>query len=232
MNNFQSKYFNFNDNNRSSKTKVKLFHYLGWNSLLIIKIHIKKNEIVDYNLIDKNFIKIKNKQKIFILTEGECNFKIKNNNHTLNSFDTVDLESGNEKYEIKALQDTTIFMVSASNLVKQEGDIKIFNFKRDVESKNLWGGQIISRPYEGKGLTFVLFDLKKGFKFEDKGHANEQITWLISGEMDFYTNNIRKKLDNSNGVDIGPNHLHGGVSGGAIGFDVFFPKRQEVKYKN
>ena len=79
-------------------------------------------------------------------------------------------------------------------MIKQEGDIKIFNFKRDVKSKNLWGGQIISRPYESKGLTFVLFDLKKGFKFEDKGHANEQITWLISGEMDFYTNNIRKNL--------------------------------------
>ena len=49
-----------------------------------------------------------------------------------------------------------IFMVSASNLIKQEGDIKIFNFKRDVKSKNLWGGQIISRPYESKGLTFCI----------------------------------------------------------------------------
>ena len=232
MDNIQSKYFNFNDNYRNLKTKVELFHYSGWNSLFIIKIHLKKNEIVDFNLIDKNFTKIKDKQKIFVLIDGECNFKIKDNNHTLNSFDAVDLVSGNEKYEIKALQNTMIFMVSASNLIKQEGDIKIFNFKRDVKSKNLWGGQIISRPYESKGLTFVLFDLKKGFKFEDKGHANEQITWLISGEMDFYTNNIRKKLDNSNGVDIGPNHLHGGVSGGAVGFDVFFPKRQEIKYKN
>ena len=50
--------------------------------------------------------------------------------------------------------------------------------------------------------------------------------------MDFYTNNIHKKLNINNGVDIGPYHLHGGVSGGAKGFDVFFPKRQEVKYKN
>ena len=33
------------------------------------------------------------------------------------------------------------------------------------------------------------------------------------------------------GVDIGPNHIHGGISSGAIGFDAFFPKRKEQKYK-
>ncbi len=106
-----------------------------------------------------------------------------------------------------------------------------FNFKKDIEARNLWGGQIISRPYEGKELTLVLFDLKPGFKFEDKGHANEQITWLTNGEMAFYSNGNKKTLTVDLGVSIGPNHVHGGVSGGALGFDAFFPKRIEEKYK-
>ena len=66
MDNIQSKYFNFNDNYRNSKTKVELFHYSGWNSLFVIKIHLK-NERVDFNLIDKNFTKIKDKQKFSYL---------------------------------------------------------------------------------------------------------------------------------------------------------------------
>ena len=44
-----------------------------------------------------------------------------------------------------------IFMVSASNLIKQEGDIK-FSTLRDVKSKNLWEVSNF-RPYESKGLT-------------------------------------------------------------------------------
>ena len=80
--------------------------------------------------------------------------------------------------------------------------------------------------------TLVLFDLKKGFEFEDKGHENEQITWLIEGKMNFHSNGESKTLTSENGgIDIGPNHPHGGVSAGAIGFDAFFPKRQEAKYR-
>ena len=77
-----------------------------------------------------------------------------------------------------------------------------------------------------------MFDLKKGFKFNDKGHSNEQITWLISGSMKFYSGGLKNKLTTQKGIDIGSFHEHGGVSNGAIGFDAFFPKRIEKKYKN
>ena len=122
-------------------------------------------------------------------------------------------------------------MVSSKNLKNFNGKPVFFNFKKDITIKDLWGGQCISRPYEGRGLTLVLFDLKTGFKFEDKGHANEQVTWLTDGEMAFYTNGEENNLTSDVGVSIGPNHMHGGVSGGAIGFDAFFPKRIEEKYK-
>ena len=110
--------------------------------------------------------------------------------------------------------------------------LKIFNFKKDIQKRDLWGGQIISRPYEGSNLTLVLFELKSGFKFEDKGHSNEQITWLTYGEMDFYSNHNRDLLNSDKGISIGPNHIHGGVSKGAVGFDAFYPKRIEDKYKS
>ena len=71
-----------------------------------------------------------------------------------------------------------------------------------------------------------MFDLKKGFKFYDKGHSNEQITWLVSGSMNFYSHKLKDKLSKK-GIDIGSFHQHGGLSNGAIGFDAFFPKRSE-----
>ena len=42
---------------------------------------------------------------------------------------------------------------------------------------------------------------------------------------------VKKTLTSDVGVSIGPNHIHGSVSGGALGFDAFFPKRIEEKYK-
>jgi quercetin dioxygenase-like cupin family protein len=100
-----------------------------------------------------------------------------------------------------------------------------------LKLKIFGGGQCLSRPYESKNLTIVLFDLKPGFEFSDNDHSNEQITWLINGQMNFHVNKIQKILNTENGVSIGPNCPHGGISDGAIGFDVFFPKREETKYK-
>ena len=48
--------------------------------------------------------------------------------------------------------------------------------------------------------------------------------------MDFYVENVKEKLT-EDGVDIGSFQIHGGVSNGAIGFDAFYPKREEKKYK-
>ena len=50
--------------------------------------------------------------------------------------------------------------------------------------------------------------------------------------MNFYSDNMEKLLNTDTGVSIGPNHAHGGISKGAMGFDAFFPKRVEQKYKN
>ena len=80
-------------------------------------------------------------------------------------------------------------------------------------------------------MTVVLFKLKKGFKFHDNGHKNEQITWVIKGKIKFYVKNKLLTLEaNKTAVDIGSYDFHGGTSFGAIGFDAFSPNRSEKRY--
>ena len=223
-------YFNFIENLKSDKN-IDFFSYTGWSGLQVVKLLIPKSKKITNLHLDDSFPHLVNKEKIFISTDNSIEFKSDDMDKTLINFDAVDILSKDIKYELSSLKDTFIFMISSSKSEAPEGNSIYFNFKKDLEARNLWGGQIISRPYEGRELTVVLFDLKPGFKFEDKGHANEQITWLTEGEMDFYSNNKKKLLKTDVGVSIGPNHLHGGVSGGALGFDAFFPKRNEDKYK-
>ena len=45
-----------------------------------------------------------------------------------------------------------------------------------------------------------MFDLKRGFEFNDTGHSNEQITWLVSGSMSFYSGKYRGRLTNKKGL--------------------------------
>ena len=48
-----------------------------------------------------------------------------------------------------------------------------------------------------------MFDLKSGFKFEDKGHPNEQITWLTKGKMSFYAKDQKDILFENSGISVG-----------------------------
>ena len=160
---------------------------------------------------------------------GRPLFKSEIKEINLKEFDALNISSDEKNYEIKSLEDSIIFIISSENFKKGGLESEYFNFKKDIKPIDIWGGQCISRPYSGKELNIVLFDLKPGFKFSDKGHANEQITWLINGSMNFYCNSINQELTDLTGVDIGPNHEHGGVSNGAVGFDAFFSKKRKWK---
>ena len=225
-----SKYFSFKDLSKSIDN-ITLFNYVGWSGLHVTKFLIPQGSKLTNLQLQDLFPDLENKEKIFVTINGNIEFKSDKLNTQLSEFDAIDLMSDEKDYYFNSLKDSSIFMISSRDSKVCKGELVFFNFKKDLEARNLWGGQIISRPYEGKELTVVLFDLKQGFKFEDKGHDNEQITWLIDGEMAFYANEEKKKLTPDVAVSIGPNHVHGGVSGGALGFDAFFPKRIEEKYK-
>ncbi len=211
---------------------IKIFEFNGWSGLNLTKFILPKDARVSNYLINNLYPSLESKEKIFVTTKGNIKLKSREFDKNLNELDAVNFVSENDDYFFDALKNTSLFMISSTKSKSYKGTNVFFNFLRDIKAKNLWGGQIISRPYEGKELTLVLFDLKPGFKFEDKGHANEQITWLTKGKMNFYVNDDKKILMDNDGVSIGPNQVHGGLSDGAIGFDAFFPKRIEEKYKN
>lgn len=215
------------------KFKKKSFSkFLGWNNLQVVKVEINNNINFDSRfLINKNLI-FYNQEKIIVVTKGKIEIKIGKRKYLLSKFDAINFLLKNKKtFECKSLKKTEFYIICSKTLKRSLSKINLFNFKTDINKRDLWGGQCISRPYEGKDITLVLFDLKKGFTFNDKGHKNEQITWLINGEMNFYVNDKSRTLKRGYGVDIGPNHSHGGVSNGAVGFDAFFPKREEKRYK-
>jgi len=226
----KSKYFDFKKLSRLIDN-ITAYEYNGWNGLKVTKFYLPAKTTITNLLIDQNYPDLIKKEKIFVTTQGNLKLKSDKLDTLFKEFDAIDFTSSSQNYNFNSLKDTTVFMIGAKESKFSEGKANFFNFKKDIKAKDFWGGQIISRPYEGKDLTLVLFDLKPGFKFEDKGHANEQITWLTEGLMEFYADDKKKTITPDIGVDIGPNHVHGGVSSGAIGFDAFFPKRQEIKYK-
>ena len=203
--------------------------YTGWNNLIIVKINLKKDKILAHDFINSEISETYNKEKILVVVKGALKFSFKKKEYFLKEFDVVNFFVG--EYEIESQENTEAYLISAKDLTDQDKDSIFFNFKNDIKPVDLWGGQCISRIYAGENLNLVLFDLKPGFQFNDKGHSNEQITWVVEGEMDFYANKLKKKLNISNAVDIGRNHEHGGISNGALGFDAFYPKREEEKYK-
>ena len=225
-----SKFFKFSKN--KIKKAISLSKYKGWNNSLIAKFDFYSNNLIDRNFIIKKFPKIHNKEKIFIVTSGNIEFNSKKKNLKLNKLDALSIFSDNFDYSFSCKKNSQLFIVGSEKIRKQRQKSRYFNFKKDIKAIDIWGGKCLSRPYCGQKLNVVLFDLKKGFKFNDDGHYNEQITWLISGSMKFYSGKLKNKLTPRKAIDIGCFHKHGGISNGAIGFDAFFPKRIEKKYKN
>lgn len=225
-----SKFFKFIP--KKGKNSLKVSSHIGWNNSLIVKILLNSNDFIDRNFIKKNFPQVYNKEKFFIVASGNSQFNSEKLNLKLKKLDVISIFLDNFNYSFKCKKKTEIFMISSTKLQKRNRKSIYFNFYRDIKAIDIWGGKCISRPYSGIDLNVVMFDLKKGFKFNDKGHSNEQITWLISGSMKFYSGSLKNKLTTQKGIDIGSFHEHGGVSNGAIGFDAFFPKRIEKKYKN
>lgn len=219
-----SNFFKFKRKNISDVFK-------GWNSSCVLKLNLKKKTTKEY----KDFLKIENnlklKEKLIIVKKGKINIKLKNRSYEMTDLDTLNIFSNFKDIKLTTHSDCELYLICCLNTDKISKKAILFNFKKDIKPKNLWGGRCVSRVYYGNKLNVVMFDLKKGFKFHDNGHKNEQITWLINGEMMFYANTKKKLLKTDEGISIWKNHAHGGLSNGAIGFDAFFPKRRENRYK-
>lgn len=221
----QSKYFSFGELSRR-QGRATVAEHLGWNGLSVARLEMSQGA-----LLGPYHSGSPGRENIIVVTKGALELKLEQYQAALGQYDAVNFTSNLPGYQLSCSEAATAFLISVGG-VKPEAARPpvIFNFEKDLEARDLWGSQCISRPYEGGSLTLVLFDLKPGFTFEDKGHANEQITWLTNGSMAFYANGEHRTMTTEVGVDIGDHHVHGGVSDGAVGFDAFYPKKQEAKY--
>ena len=226
----KSKYFNFEDSTESFEN-IKVSNIKGWSGLEVFKFFLTKGTTLTSNVFNNYRPDLYNKEKIFFMTDGETQIESEEFSCDMQKYDAIDLTK-EQNYNFKSINHSSIYMISSNNSEKVNSNSTYFNFIKDISKKDLWGGQIISRPYEGSQFTLVLFELKPNFKFDDSGHENEQITWLTEGEMSFYSEKDKQNLKIDMGISIGSNHAHGGISNGAIGFDAFFPKRSEISYKN
>ena len=214
-----------------NKKNYQISYYKGWHNLLVLHVKFPRSTKIEnfFNLVDS--IKIKKLEKAIIITKGAFSISKKNLSKKLKKFDCIYTKASLKDLKIQTNGRTELFIIFGSNKVKMDNKLNFFNFEKNLKKTDLWGGKCISRVFNGNGMTLVLFKLIRGFKFYDKGHKNEQLTWLIDGKMKFYVKNKSKLLKvNGASVDIGPYDYHGGVSLGAIGFDAFSPKRSETKY--
>ena len=225
----KSSFFNFKNFKKSKSYKIS-FHK-GWHNLLIFRIEFLKTT-KEKNFFKNNRIsKTSNFEKALILSNGKATIKYGNFKKNLKKFDCLHTIKSFKNFDLECKKGSQLFIILGKKNPQINKKVNYFNFEKSLKKIDLWGGKIISRVFNGYGMTIVLFKLKRGFKFHDKGHKNEQITWLIKGKMKFYVNNKNVSLEaNKTSVDIGPYDFHGGISMGAIGFDAFSPKRSEKRY--
>tara|TARA_B100000963_G_scaffold322649_1_gene306849 strand:- start:3853 stop:4566 length:714 start_codon:yes stop_codon:yes gene_type:complete len=206
-------------------------YYKGWHELLVLRINLLNSTITEnfFHLFEAK--KNEKLEKFIIISKGTLSIGKKNLFKKLRKFDCIHTKTSLKDLIIKNHGKTELFIVFGTKNIRMNNKLNFFNFEKNLKKTDLWGGKCISRVFNGKGMTLVLFRLKRGFKFHDNGHRNEQLTWLVDGKMKFYVKN-KSKLLRSNGasVDIGPHDYHGGMSLGAIGFDAFSPKRSEKRY--
>jgi hypothetical protein len=179
---------------KTIKKTFTIYSYSGWNKSLIICLKFNSTHSIDNLFIKKYFPQIFNKEKIFIITSGRSKFNSNKKTLDLKKLNAISIFLDNFNYNFECKRNAQLFIVSSQNFKIRKRKFIYFNFEKDIKAIDIWGGQCISRSYMGVDLNLVLFELKSEFRFSDKGHMNEQITWLISGSMNFYCNNFKSRL--------------------------------------
>ena len=144
----KSTYFNF-DESSSLNEKVNISNFKGWSGLSVTRFQMSKNSVVDSDEINSKFPQLNDKEKIFVIIEGSTNFIKNNEKIKLDKLDAVDFVSSNQKFKMISDEETTLYMIGSEKSKSINDETHYFNFLKDIQPRNLWGGQIISRPYEG-----------------------------------------------------------------------------------
>ena len=102
----KSNYFKFKNN-----PSIKNFwfsEYKGWNGLIIMKLNLQNNAIIENNSIKSKYFDVNDKEKIIILVKGNIEVKSNNKTYSLNEFDAVNFYADNTSYTIKSNSNSQI----------------------------------------------------------------------------------------------------------------------------
>ena len=157
-----SQFFSFNENHNN------LFElYEGWNNSILVKFNLNHEDIIDNLFFQEKIKKISNKEKILVVVSGRLEISKNGKKIILREYDALNFNFYETSFKIKSLSNSLFYLVSSTIIPEKSLQGVYFNFKNDIPANDIWGGQCISRPYVGRDLNLVLFDLKPGFKFED-----------------------------------------------------------------
>ena len=82
----------------------------------------------------------------------------------------------------------------------------------------------------GEKMSWILWDIKKGSKLPEHRHVNEQIMYVIEGELEFTLNGKASICGPGSVIVIPSNQAHSGISRTSCQIlDVFSPVREEYK---
>lgn len=94
--------------------------------------------------------------------------------------------------------------------------------------KRVWEG-IEARSVNGERMTMALVDLEAGAGLPPHQHENEQMGFVIEGELTMTIDGETRTLRRGDTYTIPSNILHGAVTGaeGAVVVDIFAPIRAD-----
>ena len=114
-------YFDFKKS--TSLDPFNLSMYAGWNSLIVIKLNLDKDQDLTSDFIKIKLSEIYNKEKILVVVKGILKISIKKKHFFLKEFDALNFFSN--EYKIKCKENTIAYLVSAvdSSIYKKVKDL-------------------------------------------------------------------------------------------------------------
>jgi quercetin dioxygenase-like cupin family protein len=104
----------------------------------------------------------------------------------------------------------------------------VFVDVHDIAPNRIWDG-VLGRTVHAERVTMTLLELDPGVVVPDHGHEQEQVGFLVEGEMSFTVGGETRRLGPGGTWRIPSNVRHSVVAGpeGAVALEVFVPIRDD-----
>ena len=118
INKDKSSYFDFKKSVNSDAFNFSI--YTGWNSLVVMKFNLEKDQNLTSDFIKLKSPEIYDKEKILVVVKGTLKISSRKKNFLLKEFDALNFFS--DEYKIECKKNTIAYLVSAKNLTAYNKD--------------------------------------------------------------------------------------------------------------